>query len=124
MAMSRMTAGFELVAGTPIVSKREDGVPTKIPALAAAKAQSCVGLGMSSRALRDKYESKPTQISCMAAISPLAPFPGGVLLRAADGGILGALGVSGAAADEDEHCAVVSARGLGVACEPAHSQLD
>ena len=110
--------------GQTIVSKREDAVPTAIPKLSEAKALSCVGLGMSSRALRDKYEAKSTQIACMASITPLAPFPGGVLLRTADGGVLGAIGVSGAAADEDEHCAIISARALGVECEPVHSQLE
>ena len=36
----------------------------------------------------------------------MAPFPGGVLIKAADGSILGAVGVSGATGDEDEYCAI------------------
>ncbi len=57
----------------------------------------------------------------------LAPFPGGVLLRAAEGGqILGAVGVSGASADEDELCALVGVReaGLdGVMTDPAEPAI-
>ena len=34
----------------------------------------------------------------------MAPFPGGVLMQAKDGTVLGAVGVSGAAGDEDEYC--------------------
>ena len=58
----------------------------------------------------------------------LAPFPGGVLLRAKEGGqILGAVGVSGASADEDELCALmgVAEAGLeGVATDPAEPRFN
>ena len=112
-------------AGRVIVSKREDACGNTIPDFALAKSRSCVGMGMSTRALRDKYAEKPTQLACMATISPLAPFPGGVLLRGADGSsVIGAIGISGAAADEDEHCAVVAARSHGIVSEPASSQLE
>ena len=36
----------------------------------------------------------------------MAPFPGGVLMKKSDGSMLGAVGVSGAAGDEDEYCAL------------------
>ena len=36
----------------------------------------------------------------------MAPFPGGVLMKRNDGSMLGAVGVSGAAGDEDEYCAL------------------
>ena len=36
----------------------------------------------------------------------MAPFPGGVLLKSADGNVIGAVGVSGASGDEDEYCAL------------------
>ncbi len=37
---------------------------------------------------------------------PFVAVPGGVLMRDADGDVVGAIGVSGASADEDEHCGV------------------
>ena len=38
----------------------------------------------------------------------MAAFPGGVLLRSVDDGeVIGSVGVSGAAGDEDEYCAIV-----------------
>jgi uncharacterized protein GlcG (DUF336 family) len=48
------------------------------------------------------------------------------LCRDAHGNVIGAIGVSGAAADEDEHCAVHGARALGeaVLTEPATSPLE
>lgn len=89
---------------------------------AMAKAMTCVSLGVSSRKFRDKYTAAkdPTKYTQMLAMvecagGSLAPFPGGVLLRAAEGGqIVGAVGVSGASADEDELCAVMGVHEAGL----------
>ena len=54
---------------------------------------------------------------------PVASFPGGVLCRDADNNVVGAIGVSGAASDEDEHCAIRGAHAVGLATEPAASAL-
>lgn len=41
----------------------------------------------------------------------LAPFPGGIILKSKETGeVLGAVGVSGAASDEDELCAITGAK--------------
>jgi uncharacterized protein GlcG (DUF336 family) len=57
----------------------------------------------------------------------MAPFPGGVVIKAAEGGdIVGAVGVSGASADEDEYCALMGVQeaGLeGVVTEPVQHAL-
>lgn len=47
-------------------------------------------------------------MTSMVAVSgdKMMPCPGGVLLKNQDGLVLGAVGVSGAAADEDEYCAM------------------
>ena len=37
----------------------------------------------------------------------MAPFPGGVLVKSEENEIVGAVGVSGAAGDEDEYCAIM-----------------
>ena len=55
---------------------------------------------------------------------PIAAVPGGVLVRDASNRVLGAVGVSGASADEDEHLAVVAANAVpGLVTEPAVSPL-
>ena len=55
---------------------------------------------------------------------PIAAVPGGVLVRDASNRVLGAVGVSGASADEDEHLAVVAANAVpGLVTEPAVSLL-
>ena len=65
----------------------------------------------SSRQFRDKYTSdkdpaKFCQMNSMVDITggKMAPFPGGVLMKSLNGEVVGAVGVSGAAGDEDEYC--------------------
>jgi uncharacterized protein GlcG (DUF336 family) len=110
-------------SGHVVVQKRMDGcTPIAIPDFAHAKAATCIGTGVSSRAFRDKYASKATadapdkycQMLAMVNITggKMAPFPGGVLLKGRDGSIVGAVGVSGASGDEDEYCALQGVRSL------------
>ena len=58
-----------------------------------------------------------------SAREPVASFPGGVLLRDAASNVVGAIAVSGAASDEDEHCAILGAHAVGLISEPAESRL-
>ena len=114
--------------GSTLVSKRMDGCsPVGIPDFAKAKAYSCVVNKYPSRAFRDRYTqgvdpAKFCQMTGMVAISQgqMAPFPGGILITLGDE-IVGAVGVSGAAGDEDEYCAIrgVVESGLGLSTIPA-----
>ena len=54
---------------------------------------------------------------------PIAAFPGGVLCRDAANNVVGAIAVSGASSDEDEHCAILGAHAVGLLTEPAQSRL-
>ena len=121
-------------AGRTIVQKTMIGCGGLSPALALAKASTCIGLHCSSRELRDKYINnegtgpKMPQALTMAIIGanawqPVATFPGGVLCRDATQNVVCAIGVSGAASDEDEHCAIKAAQSVGLVTEPAFSQL-
>ena len=101
-------------SGIVVVSKRMDGcAPVGIPEFSFAKAFTCIATKNSSRAFRDKYtaDGKPgkfCQMTSMVNITggKMAPFPGGILLKAADGTTIGSVGVSGASGDEDEYCAL------------------
>jgi uncharacterized protein GlcG (DUF336 family) len=44
----------------------------------------------------------------------MIPVPGGVLIRASDGAILGAVGISGDLSEKDEDCAVHGIRAVGL----------
>lgn len=119
-------------SGSTLVSKRMDGCsPVGIPDISHAKAYSCIVNKYPSRAFRDRYTSEPQQsakfcqMTTMVAISgnQMAPFPGGIVLKLGDY-VIGAVGVSGAAGDEDEYCAIqaVKEANLGLETVPeAHS---
>ena len=121
-------------AGRMIVHKTMIGCGNLSPEFAKAKATVCVGLLCSSRELRDKYQNsdgigpKMPQLLGMGTAAaavhmPIAAFPGGVLCRDANRNVVGAIGVSGAASDEDEHCAITAATSVGLVTEPAASRL-
>ena len=119
-------------AGSPLVSKRMDGCsPVGVPDFAKAKAYSCIVNKYPSRAFRDRYtaeeaSAKFCQMTSMVAVSgnQMAPFPGGIILKLGDT-IVGAVGVSGAAGDEDEYCAIrgVVEANLGLSTVPEHHVL-
>eukprot|EP00419_Tripos_fusus_P052881 CAMPEP_0172813042 /NCGR_PEP_ID=MMETSP1075-20121228/10416_1 /TAXON_ID=2916 /ORGANISM="Ceratium fusus, Strain PA161109" /LENGTH=267 /DNA_ID=CAMNT_0013652685 /DNA_START=51 /DNA_END=854 /DNA_ORIENTATION=- len=121
---------FVLDASTRVlVSKTMLNCPPLIPELAHGKAGAAIGTHSSSRALKDKYVPDRTpQLLAMTTIGgnsnlPFCAVPGGVLIRDTSSNVLGAIGVSGASADEDEHCAIVGAQSVGCMTEPAKSAL-
>ncbi len=117
-------------SGRAIVSKRMIDCASLPQKMALAKAMACIATNAaSSRGLRDKYcPGREPQLLNMVALSTassegIAAVPGGMLLRSDDGAVVGAIGVSGATADEDEHCAIVAAQALGLHTEPLKSAL-
>ena len=104
-------------SGNIICSKRMDGcAPVGSADMAYAKAYSCIVNRYPSRHFRDRYtaeneSSKFCQMLAMNTISgnQMAPFPGGIVLQhtaETNPYVIGAVGVSGAAGDEDEYCAL------------------
>lgn len=119
-------------SGRVLVSKTMLGCPRLIPEIARAKAGCAVGTHSSSRALKDKYVPDRTpQLLAMttmgfASNQPFCAVPGGVLCFGGTGPsrhVVGAIGVSGASADEDEHCAIVGAQAVGLQTEPPRSAV-
>lgn len=102
--------------GHDVALKREDGSGILRADIARGKAWGALGMGLGSRELGHRAEQNPRFFAALAAASGgrLIPNPGGVLIRSAEGAVLGAVGVSGDQADRDEACAVdaISAAGL------------
>ncbi|MCY1137199.1 heme-binding protein [Actinoplanes sp. Pm04-4] len=96
--------------GHPVVVKREDGAGILRVEIATAKAYGALGMGMSSRQIAERAEHQPAFFTSLAAATDgrLAPAAGGVLIRDADGAVLGAIGVSGDTSDVDEACALAA----------------
>jgi uncharacterized protein GlcG (DUF336 family) len=100
-------------SGEVIVSKIMDDCSRQgIPDIAYAKAYTCVVTKSSSRMFREKYAGAGdapqfSQLISMVNITDgkMVPSAGGVLITNEAGKVIGAVGVSGASADEDEYCA-------------------
>ena len=106
--------------GAPVCFAREDGCGLLRHDIARAKAWTCLAMGMSSRALRDRFATRSAFLGALSDVSAgrLAPAPGGVLIVDADGEVVGAVGVSGDASDKDEACAIDAVRRAGFASDP------
>ncbi len=104
------------VGGHPIALKREDGGGILRVDIAMGKAWGALGMGMSSRTIRDRLRDRPAFQGALAAASEgrFVPVAGGVLITDGQGRALGAVGVSGDASDKDEYCAIEGIKAAGL----------
>jgi uncharacterized protein GlcG (DUF336 family) len=109
-----------LDAGGHVVAvEREDGSSNKRFEVAFGKAHGALSLGMGSRALMKRAEEQAYFIAAVThAVGALVPVPGGVLVRTADGELLGAVGVSGDSSDNDEAAALAGIESAGLMGQP------
>lgn len=106
--------------GRMVAMKSEDGSGLVRFDVAFGKAWGALGMGISSRLIRDRLSARPTFQAALATASDgrLIPVPGGVLVE--DGGItIGAVGISGDTSEKDEYCAISAIHAAGLASEPA-----
>jgi uncharacterized protein GlcG (DUF336 family) len=99
-----------------IVRRSEQAAPYRFD-IAFAKAAGCVGMGLGGRAIAARAAKVPAFYAAVNARVPIVPVPGGVLIRSASGDLLGAVGISGDTADNDEHCAVAGIAAAGLVDE-------
>jgi uncharacterized protein GlcG (DUF336 family) len=104
--------------GHVLAAEREDGSSTKRFEIAHGKAHGAVSLGLGSRALMTRAEQQPFFIAAVThSVGALVPVPGGVLVRDADGTLLGAVGVSGDTSDNDEAAARAGVEASGLTAQ-------
>jgi uncharacterized protein GlcG (DUF336 family) len=91
-------------AGHLKAAQREDSASMFRIDVATGKAWASVAMGASSRALAKRAKDNPNFFVTLAATAhgKFLPQTGGVLIRDADGEILGAAGASGGTGEEDE----------------------
>lgn len=99
---------------------RQDGTSTLRPEMAQGKARGAIALGLGSRAIFERAQRQPFYSQAVNALAggSLLPVPGGVLVRNADGEIVGAVGVTGDTSDNDEACAVAGIAAAGFTADP------
>ncbi|MEA3135522.1 MAG: hypothetical protein QOG17_3368 [Gammaproteobacteria bacterium] len=114
LTIAVLDAGGHLVA-----FKRQDKSGILRPDIAQGKAWGALGMGLGGRALAQRAEMAPAFFTALASVSHgrIVPVPGGVLIRAADGDIVGAVGISGDHPDNDEACAVFGIERVGLVAD-------
>lgn len=114
------------VGGKLIACKSEDGSGTLRFGIAFGKASGALGMGISSRLIRDRLAKRPAFQGAIAAASDgkFIPVPGGVLIEDAEGYTIGAVGISGDTSEKDEYCAIKAVHSAGFATEPADIDPD
>lgn len=119
LKMKPLTVAVLDASGSLVVLLRQDGTSLMRPDIAQGKARGAIGMGLGSRTLYKRAQEQPYFIQAMNAIAggSLVPVPGGVLIKK-DGGIIGAIGITGDSSDNDEACAVHAIGSLGLTADP------
>lgn len=108
--------------GHLLLLERDDRAAIYRVDIAIAKARGCIGMGMGGRALALRARTMPALYDAFNAVTNgIVPVPGGLLIRDAQGDILGAIGISGDTADNDELCAVAGVEGAGLIADTGAS---
>ncbi len=115
LAVAVLDAGGQLVC-----FRRDDGCGVLRHDVALGKAWGALGMGMSTRQIRDRLAERPSFQAALAAASDgrFIPTPGGVLIVNDQRQAIGAVGISGDASDKDEFCAIEAIRAAGLTPEP------
>jgi uncharacterized protein GlcG (DUF336 family) len=107
--------------GHLVAVQRDDGCGTLRVRIAQGKARGALGMGLSSRTIGERLQSRPAFQSAVATAShgQFIPVPGGVLILDREGRAIGAVGISGDTSDRDEFCAIEGIRAAGLDADPA-----
>jgi len=107
-------------AGQLKACERQDGASHMRVDIATGKAHGAVALGSGSRAIFKRAQEQAYFVNAVNTLARglLVPVPGGVLIRDANGAIVGAVGVSGDASDQDEAAAVAGIAAAGLVADP------
>jgi len=102
--------------GALVALGRQDGSGFLRPDLAQAKASGVLALGMTNRAIAARAADSPEFFTSVATLAggKILSVPGGVFVRDADGGLLGAVGVTGDASLNDEAAALAGIAAAGL----------
>jgi uncharacterized protein GlcG (DUF336 family) len=104
--------------GNPVASIRMDGAQLGAVSLAHDKAVTAVSFGRPTGAWSDSSAPGGSDWGLAGTLEGRAiVFPGGVPVYA-DGTLVGALGVSGAASEVDERCAELAVKAAGLETHP------
>ena len=103
-------------AGNLKAAQREDGASMFRVDVATGKAWAAVGMGASSRTLAERAKGNPNFFVSLAATAQgrFLPQTGAVVIKDADGNVMGAAGASGGSGDEDEAICIAGVLSAGL----------
>lgn len=103
-------------AGHLKAAQREDGASMFRVDIATGKAWASVAMGASSRVLTQRAKDLPAFFGALATTGEgkFIPQTGAVLVKDADGTLLGAVGASGGTGDEDEAICIAGVVAAGL----------
>ena len=106
--------------GHVVAAKREDGSGIVRFEIAIGKAYGALGMGWGSRTMGERAAQNPNFLTAIVGATGgrLVPNAGGVLIRDGGGAVIGAVGVSGDNADNDEIIAVAGIEAAGLKPDP------
>ena len=105
--------------GSLVAALSEDGCAQLRPKVAHGKANAAIGLGMGTRALMNRAEQQAYFVQAVNGVlgGDMVPVPGGVLIRTAEGELVGAVGISGDTSDNDEAAAIAGIAAAGLTAQ-------
>jgi uncharacterized protein GlcG (DUF336 family) len=103
-------------AGHPLAVLRDEHASFLRPQIATGKARGCLGMGFGGRELARRAQAMPAFFDAINSLTggEVIPVAGGVLIRNAQGQLIGAIGISGDTSDNDERCAVQAIDQVGL----------
>jgi len=103
-------------AGHVKSAQRQDGASMFRIDIATGKAWASVAMGAASRALTQRAKDLPAFFGALASTGQgkFIPQTGAVLIKAADGTVIGAAGASGGTGDEDEEICIAGVKAAGL----------
>ncbi|HSC63059.1 MAG TPA: heme-binding protein [Caldimonas sp.] len=103
-------------AGHVRSAQREDGASMFRIDIATGKAWASIAMGAASRVLTQRAKDLPAFFGALAATGngKFIPQTGAVLVKQADGTVIGAVGASGGTGDEDEEICIAGIRAAGL----------
>ncbi len=119
MGLQPLTVAVLDAGGHLVAFQRSDNSGILRFDIAFGKAWGALGMGFGSRELFARAQGNPSFIGAISAASGgrLVPVPGGVLIRNAEGTLLGAVGISGDVSDADEACALAGIQAVGLVAQ-------
>jgi uncharacterized protein GlcG (DUF336 family) len=115
LTVAVLDAGGHLVA-----FKREDKSGLLRFDIAFGKAWGALGMGFGGRTLAGRAPKSQLFFTTLAAASAgrFVPVIGGILIRDAAGDVIGAVGISGDASENDEKCGIAGIEAAGLKADP------